>query len=188
MIDDPAAGSGEEQLVIFRLGDDYFALYIANVNEIIRLQKITPVPKAPPFVEGVTNLRGRVIPVIDLRKRFGLAPREEGYMSRIIVADHVGKLIGLMVDGVDEVLTVQSDAIEPPDEIVVSVDSEFLAGIVRLDERLIILLDQEQVLSASEIRQLSTMKVSGKALKEVEAQAQLEAQEELTALPSGKTG
>jgi len=188
MVEDPTAPAVEQQLVIFRLGEDYFAMHIANVNEIIRLQKITPVPKAPPFVEGVTNLRGRVIPVIDLRKRFGLEARDQGYMTRIIVADHEGKLIGMIVDGVDEVLTVPADAIEPPDEIVVSVDSEFLAGIVRLDERLIILLDQEQVLSASEVRQLSSMKVSGKALKEAEAQAQLQAQEEMTALPSGSSG
>jgi len=185
MIEDPTAAPSEQQLVIFRLGEDYFAMFIAHVNEIIRLQKITPVPKAPAFVIGVTNLRGRVIPVIDLRQRFGLAPREDGYRSRIIVADHAGKLIGMIVDGVDEVLTVPSDAIEEPDEIVVSFDSEFLAGIVRLEDRLIILLDEEKVLNPSEIRQLQGMKVTGKALKEVEAQAQLEGEPELAALPSG---
>ena len=174
MIDDPTSAGSEQQLVIFRLGDDYFAMLISSVNEIIRLQKITPVPKAPPFVEGVTSLRGRVIPVIDLRKRFGIAPREGSHMARIIVADHEGKLIGMIVDGVDEVLTVPTDAIEPPDEMVVSVDSEFLAGIVRLDERLIILLDQEQVLSASETRLLEGLKVGGKALKELNAARQEE--------------
>ncbi len=173
MIEDPTAvAPSEVQLVIFRLGEDFFAMLISNVNEIIRLQKITPVPKAPPFVEGVTNLRGRVIPVIDLRQRFGLPPREESTSARIIVADHEGKLIGMMVDRVDEVLTVSADAIEPPDEMVVSVDSQFLAGIVRLEDRLIILLDQEQVLTPSEIKLLHGMKVGAKALKEVQAQAE----------------
>jgi purine-binding chemotaxis protein CheW len=185
---DNVSPAAEVRLVVFRLGEDYFAMTIQDVNEIIRLQKITPVPKAPPFVVGVTSLRGRVIPVIDLRTRFGLAPREEGHLSRIVVTEHDGKLIGMIVDGVDEVLIVPAEAIEPPDEIVVSVDSEFLAGIVRLEDRLIILLDQEQVLTATEFRQLQGMKVGVKALKEAEAQAQLEGQEALVALPSGSGG
>lgn len=174
MLDDPTPASGEQQLVVFRLGEDYFAMPIANVNEIIRLQKITPVPKAPPFVEGVTNLRGRVIPVIDLRKRFGVASQADGQFSRIIVVEQDARLLGMMVDAVDEVLTVPSSSIEPVDEMVVSVDSQFLSGIVRLEDRLIILLDQEQVLSAGEVRQLSSLKVTGKALKAVEAQPEEE--------------
>ena len=176
MEDDTLVAGQEEQLVIFRLGEDYFAMFITHVNEIIRLQKITPVPRAPEFVEGVTNLRGRVIPVIDLRKRFGLSPRQDGRFARIIVVDHEGKLMGMMVDGVDEVLTVPLSAIEPPDEMVVSVDSQFLAGIVRIGDRLIILLDQEQVLSPAEVQALQSLKVAGKALKEVEAQAEAEAE------------
>jgi purine-binding chemotaxis protein CheW len=167
MVDDPTPAGHEEQLVVFRLGDDFFAMLIANVNEIIRLQKITPVPKAPPFVEGVTNLRGRVIPVIDLRKRFGVEPKPDGHMARIIVVEQGERLMGMMVDAVDEVLTVPSNTIEPVDEMVVSVDSQFLSGIVRLEDRLIIMLDQEQVLSAGEARQLTNLKVTGKALKEV---------------------
>ena len=174
MLDDPTPASGEQQLVVFRLGEDYFAMPIANVNEIIRLQKITPVPKAPPFVEGVTNLRGRVIPVIDLRKRFGVASQAAGQFSRIIVVEQDARLLGMMVDAVDEVLTVPSSSIEPVDEMIVSVDSQFLSGIVRLEDRLIILLDQEQVLSAGEVRQLSSLKVTGKALKAVEAQPEEE--------------
>lgn len=177
MLDDPSPASAEIQLVVFRLGEDDFAMHIANVNEIIRQQKITPVPKAPPFVEGVTSLRGRVIPVIDLRKRFGLESRVESNLDRIIVVEHQDKLMGMMVDSVDAVLTVPFDAIEPADQLVVSVDSEFLAGIVRLEDRLIILVDQEQVLSSGEIKQLDTMKVPGKALKAIQAQAQEEEQE-----------
>jgi purine-binding chemotaxis protein CheW len=176
MLDDPTPAGQEEQLVVFRLGEDFFAMLIANVNEIIRLQKITPVPKAPPFVEGVTNLRGRVIPVIDLRARFGIAPKMDGHMARIIVVEQGERLLGMIVDAVDEVLTVPEDAIEPVDEMVVSVDSQFLSGIVRLEDRLIILLDQEQVLSAGEFSALQTMKVTGKALKEVEAQVEEEPQ------------
>jgi purine-binding chemotaxis protein CheW len=182
MLDDPTPAAAEQQLVVFRLGEDYFAMLISNVNEIIRLQKITPVPKAPPFVEGVTNLRGRVIPVIDLRKRFGVAPQADGQSGRIIVVEQDARLLGMMVDAVDEVLTVPASSIEPVDEMVVSVDAQFLAGIVRLEDRLIILLDQEQVLSAGEVSLLNTLKVSGKALKEVEAQQR----DEPDMLPSGR--
>src|SRR5438552_13991359 len=126
MIDNPSGAGGEMQLVVFRLGDDYFAVPITHVNQIIPLQKITPVPKAPPFVEGVTDLTtaGRVIPVIDLRKRFGVTAKDEG-RARIIVSEHNDKLIGMTVDGVDEVITVNVDHIEEPDDMVVSVDSEF---------------------------------------------------------------
>lgn len=180
MVDDPTPTAQEEQLVVFRLGEDYFAMLISNVNEIIRLQKITPVPKAPSFVEGVTNLRGRVIPVIDLRKRFGVDPKPDGHMARIIVVEQGERLLGMMVDAVDEVLTVPSSTIEPVDEMVVTVDSQFLSGIVRLEDRLIILLDQEQVLSTGEMRLLQSLKVTGKALKEVSSQA-----EETEMLPSG---
>lgn len=182
MLDDSTPVSAEQQLVVFRLGEDFFAMLISNVNEIIRLQKITPVPKAPAFVEGVTNLRGRVIPVIDLRKRFGVAPQVDQHMGRIIVVEQDERLLGMMVDGVDEVLTVPASSIEPVDEMVVSVDAQFLSGIVRLEDRLIILLDQEQVLSAGEVSQLTKLKVSGKALKEVAAAPE----DEPDMLPSGR--
>ncbi len=163
--ENPYSVDGTElQLVVFRLGGDFFALPITRVNQIIPLQKITPVPRAPSFVEGVTDLTtaGRVIPVIDLRTRFGLTPKDEG-RARIIVSEHNDKLIGMTVDGVDEVLTTSWGNVEPPDEMVVSVDSQFIAGIVRIEtqagSRLIILLDQEQVLSPTERRQLQSLKL-----------------------------
>jgi len=93
-------------------------------------------------------------------------------MARIIVVEQGERLLGMMVDAVDEVLTVPSNTIEPVDEMVVSVDSQFLSGIVRLEDRLIIMLDQDQVLSAGEVRQLTNLKVTGKALKEVAAEAE----------------
>jgi len=135
------------------------------------------VPKAPSFVEGVTDLTtaGRVIPVIDLRTRFGVVPKDDG-RARIIVSEHNDKLVGMTVDGVDEVLTVSVDSIEPPDEMVVSVDSQFIAGIVRAENqagsRLIIVLDQEQVLNPTEQRQLQSLK--------------LEAPDPTLALPAGR--
>ncbi|MGH2364658.1 MAG: chemotaxis protein CheW [Chloroflexota bacterium] len=158
MVDEPAFGGEEEQLLVFRLGDEYFAMLISAVHEIIRSQKITPVPRAPAFVEGVTERLGRIIPVIDLHKRFDILGRDDGH-GRIVVAEQGDKLVGMVVDAVDEVLSVPTAAIEAPDEMVVSVDSQFLAGIVRLEERLIILLDHEQVLSPGELRQLGNMKV-----------------------------
>lgn len=136
----------QEQLVVFEVGDESFGIDISIVQEIIRLQPITEVPKAPMYVKGVINLRGKVIPVIDLRERFGFSIGEETKATRIVVVNVLGNTVGMIVDAVSEVLRLATDSIEPPSTIVESVGSQYLKGIGKLEERLIILLDLDKLL------------------------------------------
>jgi len=118
----------ELQLVAFQLAQEVYGVDIAQVQEIIRMQPITKVPGAPDFVEGVINLRGRVIPVIDLRKRFRLPKGEETKSTRIIVVDVPPHTVGMIVDSVDEVLRLSEDKIEPPSPLIASIDTEYIEG------------------------------------------------------------
>ncbi len=147
----------EMQLVVFDLAGEAYGVDIGSVREIIRMQEITAVPRAPDFVEGVINLRGRVIPVVDLRKRFGLHVAEQSKDNRIVVVDVDGQDIGVVVDAVAEVLRVTADLIEPPSSVITTADSEYLLGIAMLETRLIILLDLDRVLSEVEQDQLGDL-------------------------------
>jgi purine-binding chemotaxis protein CheW len=149
-----AASSEERQLVVFQLGAELYAVEISRVHEIIRLQSVTRVPRAPSFVEGVINLRGKVISVINLRGRFGLPVAEHTRASRIVVVDINDQVIGMVVDSVSEVLRVHTSTIEPPSPAVAGIDSEYLQGIAKLPERLVILLDLDRVLTRDERRAL----------------------------------
>jgi purine-binding chemotaxis protein CheW len=141
----------EHQLVVFDLANEHYGVDIAAVEGIIKMQPITVVPHTPVFVEGVTNLRGEVLPVIDLRKRFGLPlDQARGKDTRIVVVEIDGKKVGMVVDAVSEVLRVPDEAIEPPSPIVTTVDSAFIRGIAKVDERLIILVELAKVLSTEE--------------------------------------
>ncbi len=150
----------EHQLVVFDLANEQYGVDIAAVEGIIKMQTITAVPRAPQFVEGVTNLRGKVLPVIDLRKRFGLARGEATKDMRIVVVEMGGATVGIVVDGVSEVLRVSEDAIEPPSPIVTTVDSAFIRGIAKVSERLVILLDLGKVLSLQEQSTLDHLPVA----------------------------
>ncbi len=136
----------EMQLVIFDLGEETYGVDIGSVREIIRIQEITKVPRTPEFVEGVINLRGKVIPVIDLRKRFGFMKAEATKDSRIVVVDINGSDIGVVVDAVTEVLRLNTDSVEPPTGVTTTSDSAYLLGIAKLEDRLIILLDLQTAL------------------------------------------
>jgi purine-binding chemotaxis protein CheW len=140
--------SGETQLVVFALASEYYGVDIGDVREIIRMQNITRVPGAPPFVEGVINLRGKVVTVVDLRKRLELKVGEQTKDSRIVVIDIHGKDMGVIVDGVNEVLRIQLSAVEPPSSLVSNADSDYLRGIAKLATKMIILLDLNKVLGA----------------------------------------
>jgi purine-binding chemotaxis protein CheW len=140
----------EQQLVVFELADEYYGVDIAQVESIIKMQAITSVPHAPQFVEGVTNLRGKVLPVIDLRRRFGLPPADETTSSRIVVASVDGIEVGMRVDGVSEVLTVSDNVVEPLPSMVTTVDSAFITDIAKIGEQLVILLDLSKALSLDE--------------------------------------
>ncbi len=140
----------EQQLVVFELSGESYGINIAAVESIIKMPNITQLPKAPAYVKGVTNLRGAVLPVIDLRTRFGLDIQEILRETRIIVVLMGEIKVGVVVDAVSEVLRVAEDAILPLPPLVSTVNSAFLKGIVRLQERLIILLDLGKVLDLDE--------------------------------------
>ncbi len=144
----------EEQLVVFELANEVYGVDISRVQEIIRMTTITRLPRAPEFVEGVINLRGKVIPVVDLKKRFGLQEGERTKASRIVVVDVGDHTIGMVVDAVSEVLRVPSGAVEPPSPVVTTIESDYIRGIAKLEGRLIILLDLDKVLSWDEKRKL----------------------------------
>lgn len=144
------------QIVIFKLGEEEFGVNILQVREIEKLdQGITRVPKAPHFVEGIINLRGEIIPIVDLRRRFGLTLPELGYNSRVIIVEVGDALVGMLVDAVVEVLRVPVSAIEPAPAITKGVDAYFLAGVAKLDTRLIVLLNLERTLSSEEAKELN---------------------------------
>jgi len=138
------------QLVSFKIGDEEFGVDILNVQEINKMATITKVPNAPDFVEGVINLRGRVIPIIDLRTRLKLERKTHDKDTRIIVVEISGKTVGFIVDSVQEVLRIPMNITEAPPEIVSGVDSEFIRSVGKLEDRLLILIDLEKVLSEKE--------------------------------------
>lgn len=143
--------SGELQLVSFKIGSEEFGVDILRVQEIIRMVEITKVPQAPIYVEGVINLRGRVIPVIDLRKRLNLELAEMDKNTRIVVVDIGGNIMGMIVDSVSEVLRLPSNTIEPPPDLVSGIDSDHISGVAKLEDRLLIFLDLSRIVSSDEL-------------------------------------
>jgi purine-binding chemotaxis protein CheW len=151
------AGDGQElsevQLVTFMLGAEEFGVPISQIQEIDRLAKVTKVPKAAPFIEGITNLRGEVIPVLDTRKRFDLESKPSDDRTRIIIVDLGGVKTGLIVDSVREVLNLaRKDIAPPPEAIGAGIDQQFISGVGKVDagKRMIVLLDVEKILSHKE--------------------------------------
>jgi purine-binding chemotaxis protein CheW len=144
------AATPEHYLVVFMLAGQRYAVDIAAVEGIIKMQPITMVPRTLAFVEGVTNLRGTVLPVFDLRRRFGLPPQEPTKDSRIITIQLSGNAAGIIVDEVMEVLRVPEDRIEAPPPISTTADSSYLVGIANVNDNFIILLDLSQILVTEE--------------------------------------
>ncbi|WP_051183076.1 chemotaxis protein CheW [Desulfocurvibacter africanus] len=145
------------QLVTFSIAEEEFGVEILLVKEIIRPMSVTKVPNAPVFVEGVINLRGQVIPIIDLRKRFGLATSKLDKNTRIIVVEMSRMRVGFVVDAVSEVLRISAGTVEPPPAMVAGVESEFIKGVGKLDSHLLILLDLEKLFTSMEQRQLARL-------------------------------
>lgn len=143
------------QLVTFVVGAEEFAVPILSVHEINRMMEITRVPQSPEFVEGVINLRGKIIPVVDLRRRFGMEARERGSDDRIVVVEVGGRVIGFTVDRVNEVLRIDAGIVEPAPGMVTGLDSQYVQGVGKLDDRLLILLDLNNLFLASELKQMS---------------------------------
>ncbi len=138
----------------FKLANEEYGLEILKVREIIGIMDITALPQLPPHIKGVINLRGRVIPVIDLRLRFQMAPAAYTEQTCIVVVD-VGTLVGVIVDTVQEVLDVPEDQIDPPPPLAASVDTNFILGMGKVKDDVKILLDIEQVLGAQELAALA---------------------------------
>ncbi|HNT76916.1 MAG TPA: chemotaxis protein CheW [Anaerolineae bacterium] len=157
--EDEGAGV-ERQLVVLMLADEWYGVDIAAVEQIIELQRITPVPHTLPYIAGLINLRGAVLPVLDLRRRLGLPLSEPTRETRIMVTQIRQMQVGMIVDAVTEVLRVSERAIEPPSPLVMPVDSMYIAGIVHVAtqdkgrdvDRLLVLLDLEQILPSAKRR------------------------------------
>lgn len=140
----------ESQLVIFTLASEDFGVPIDQVKEIIRHTAITSIPKAPAAVLGIINLRDRVIPVVSLRERFDFPSQAVDNDTRIVVSDVGGQTVGFVVDAVTEVLRISDDTVQPPPGNTAGVDSRFISGIGRIEDRLIIVLDLAQVTAQEE--------------------------------------
>jgi len=146
------------QLVTFRLGSEEYGVDIMKVQEIIKMQKITQVPNAPDFMKGLLNLRGKVIPVIDIRRRFQLESGLDVEQTRIIVMDIGGQIVGITVDSVSEVLRLPQDKIEPVPATLTNIDTDYLKGVGRLEGRLLILLDLDRFLSSQTLSHLTHLR------------------------------
>jgi purine-binding chemotaxis protein CheW len=139
------------QIVSFEVGGEEFGVDILKVQEIIRPVAITEVPNAPAFVEGVINLRGRIIPIVDLRVRFGLEARSHDAKTRIIVVELQSRVVGFVTDAVNEVMRVRRSVIEPPPELALGIDARFIRSVAKLDDRLLILLDLQVVINDGDV-------------------------------------
>ena len=150
------------QLVTFKLGNEEFGVDILKVQEINRMMDITRIPNAPPFIEGVINLRGKIIPIVDLRKKLGFN-NENGFSektTRIIVVELDGLVLGFIVDSVSEVLRIPENTIEPPPSIVGGVESDYIEGVGKLDNRLLILLELKKLFSATDRKDMENFEMN----------------------------
>ncbi len=146
--------SKDLHIVGFRIGQETFGVPIALVHEIVRVPEITAVPEAPSCVEGVINLRGRIISVVDLRKRFGEREIARNKKNRILVAEVEGKLVGLVVDSASEVLKIPTTEIDKPPQVYEENELNYVTGVGKLNGRLIILVDLTRILKPGELRRL----------------------------------
>jgi purine-binding chemotaxis protein CheW len=148
------------QVVTFALGSEEYGVDIAQVQEINRMVTITHVPRAPQFMEGVINLRGQLIPIIDLRTRFGMQRSERTKNTRIVVTEIGTKRIGMVVDSVSEVLRIPVEQIEDAPDLVAGIDTEYIRGVGKMGDRLIIMLDLRRVISGSEKIELQKLEAA----------------------------
>ena len=147
----------EQQYIVFKLGDEQYAVNIASVETIITMQPITSLPHSPSFIKGVTNLRGEVVPIMDLRRRFGLSTENEDKETRIVVVDLRTTKVGLIVDAVSEVLSIETQQIEPLSAVAQTPESDFIQGVAQFQARLVIILDLEKILSFGEQQRLQAL-------------------------------
>ena len=145
------------QFISFSVGEEEYGLELLRVKEVIRVREITWLPKAPSFVKGIINLRGDVIPIIDLRERFGLESREQTAQTRVIVVEVDGRLMGMVVDSASQVVRIPADQIDPPPPVLGGFSQEFITGVGKLEDKLVILLNPDAILSVDERIALSSL-------------------------------
>ena len=147
------------QLIVFHLGDEEFGADIAQVREIIRKGTVTPIPDSPDFIKGVTNVRGEIAVVIDLKRRFFLRTKKDVEEKHIVMTEQDKNLFGLMVDEVSEVLRIPEKEIKTTPELVTRIDRIYISGVLTLENRLIMILDLKKVLSEEELAKLSEIRL-----------------------------
>jgi purine-binding chemotaxis protein CheW len=145
------------QVVGFRVGKEHFGVPIELVHEIVRIMEITSVPDAPDFIEGVINLRGKIIPVIDLRKRFGETNITSSKKNRILVAEIMDKIVGLVVDAASEVVKIPPADIEPPPNVFGETEVNYVTGVGKLANKLIILVDLGKIMQRGDLRRITEL-------------------------------
>jgi purine-binding chemotaxis protein CheW len=147
--------SNDLHIVGFRVGQETFGVPITCVHEIVRVPEVTNVPDSPTYVEGVINLRGKIVSVVDLRKRFGAQPSPHDKKNRVIVVESEGRLVGLIVDAASEVMKIPHSEIEPPPRILTDGDDGYVTGVGKLKDRLVILVDLNRVLQRGELQKIT---------------------------------
>ena len=145
------------QFISFSVGQEEYGLELLRVKEVIRLREITWLPKAPSFVKGIINLRGDVIPIIDLRDKFGMETREETAQTRVIVVEVEGRLMGMVVDSASQVVRIPADQIDPPPPVLGGFSQQFITGVGKTEDKLVILLNTDAILTVDEKVALSSM-------------------------------
>ncbi|MGN7939860.1 MULTISPECIES: chemotaxis protein CheW [Bacillaceae] len=146
--------SGDLKVIVFQLQEEEYGIPVQQVQSIEKVEHITRVPRTAPYIKGVINLRGVVTPVIDLRKRFGLEEIENSESSRMIIVSKDDIDVGFIVDAANDVLDIQEDMIEPPPEVVGAIEIDYIKGVAKLDKRLIVMLDLDEILNMNQNRSL----------------------------------
>ena len=145
------------QFISFSVGEEEYGLELLRVKEVIRVREITWLPKAPSFVKGIINLRGDVIPIIDLRDKFGLETREQTAQTRVIVVEVEGRLMGMVVDSASQVVRIPADQIDAPPPVLGGLSQEFITGVGKIEDKLVILLNVDAILTVDEKVALSSL-------------------------------
>ena len=147
----------EKQYVIFKLNKEEYGVEISHVQEITEIKSITTVPNTPTFVEGIINLRGKIVPIVSIKKRFDLPQLGEMEEQRIIIINLKEKQVGFIVDDASQVLTLDESQIENPPELIAGIDRDYIIGIGKVEEKIIVLLDLEKILSEQEQKEIEKM-------------------------------
>ena len=148
----------EKQHVIFKLNNEEYGVEISHVQEITEYKTVTSVPNTPSFIEGIINLRGSIVPIVSIKKRFDLPTEEKEEDQRVIIINLGSRQVGFIVDDASQVLTLNEDQIENPPDLITGIDRDYITGIGKTDEKIIILLDLEKILTDTEKKEIAQMK------------------------------